>query len=108
MCLDKSIRNIVFAHIEYQLSLPKYFLLRKAKQLRIKQEKTKTKKAFTKLKKGVLEVMPSVLLQYEGNYKRIDEIRFVFIFHFDDTFFKNFLLICNLLLIIDHLYRQEN
>lgn len=76
-CLDKSTRNQVFAHLEYQISLPKYFLLRKAKQLRNKQEGTKTTNAYMKLKKAVAEVMPSVLLNYESNCRKVEEIRLV-------------------------------
>ncbi|XP_055902513.1 yemanuclein [Eupeodes corollae] len=75
LCLDKNIRNNVFAHLEYQLSLPKYFLLRKAKQLRINQEKTKTKKAFVKLRKAVAEIMQSINQQYQANVTKYEEFQ---------------------------------
>lgn len=75
LCLDKNIRNVVFAHLEYQLSLPKYFLLRKAKQLRINQEKTKTKKAFVKLRKSVADIMPSITQQYQLSLRTYEEFQ---------------------------------
>ncbi|XP_055849097.1 yemanuclein [Episyrphus balteatus] len=75
LCLDKNVRNNVFAHLEYQLSLPKYFLLRKAKQLRINQEKTKTKKAFVKLRKAVSEIMQSIHQQYQTNLTKYEEFQ---------------------------------
>lgn len=75
MCLDKNLRNNVFAHLEYQLSLPKNFLLRKAKQLRINQEKSKTKKAFVKLRKAVSEVMQNISQQYNANLTKYEEFQ---------------------------------
>lgn len=73
LCLDKNVRNVVFAHLEFQLSLPKYYLLRKAKQLRINQEKTKTKKAFVKLRKAVAEIMPTIIQQYQSNTRTYED-----------------------------------
>lgn len=75
LCLDRSLRNNVLAHLEYQLSLPKNFLLRKAKQLRINQEKSKTKKAFVKLRKAVSEVMQNISQQYQTNLAKYEEFQ---------------------------------
>ncbi|XP_037913237.1 yemanuclein isoform X4 [Hermetia illucens] len=74
-CLDKGVRNQIFAHLEFQLSLAKYYFLRKARTLRIKQEKNKTKRAYLKLKKTVAEVMPSILSSYEASCRKVEEMR---------------------------------
>ncbi|XP_055380993.1 yemanuclein [Condylostylus longicornis] len=74
-CLDKEIRNQIFAHLEYQMELPKYYLIKKGKQMRIKQEKSKIKKAYIKLKNAIAKVMPSVINSYEATYKQISELR---------------------------------
>lgn len=49
-------------------------LLRKLKQI-IKEEKAKSKKALAKLKKAVDEVMPTVMLNYQVSFKRIEDAR---------------------------------
>lgn len=75
LCLDKTQRNMVFAHLEYQLSLPKYYFLRKAKQLRIKEEKLKSKRAFSKLHKAITETMPAVIASYDAELRRFAELQ---------------------------------
>lgn len=72
--MDKTQRNMVFAHLEYQLSLPKYFFLRKTRQLRVKEEKVKTKRTFNKLHKAITETMPAVVASYEAELKRYSEL----------------------------------
>lgn len=71
---------MVHAHLEYQLALPKYFLLRKAKSLRIKEERLKTKKAFYKLQKAVTEIMPGVLTSYEAELRKYAELQYELLF----------------------------
>lgn len=61
---NKSQRNNVYAHLEYHLHLPKYSILRKIKQMRIKEEKAKQVNAFYKLQKSVLEVMTIAAANY--------------------------------------------
>lgn len=66
---------MVYAHLEYQLLQPKYFFLRKARQLREKEEKLKTKRAFNKLQKAVTETMPIVIASYEAEMRRYAELQ---------------------------------
>lgn len=61
---------MIFAHLEYNLSLPKYYLLRKAKQLRVKDEKSKSKRSLAKLRKVVDEAMPGILNVYDMEMKK--------------------------------------
>uniref|UniRef100_A0A1B0GG94 Yemanuclein n=1 Tax=Glossina morsitans morsitans TaxID=37546 RepID=A0A1B0GG94_GLOMM len=75
LCLDKTQRSMVFSHLEFQLSLPKYYFLRKAKQLRIKEEKMKSKRVFYKLQKAVTEVMPAVLASYDAELRKYAELQ---------------------------------
>ncbi|KAI8130470.1 yemanuclein [Lucilia cuprina] len=74
LCMDKAQRNMVFAHLEFHLSLPRYYFLRKAKQLRIKEEKLKSKRSFNKLHKAITETMPAVIASYEAELKRYSEL----------------------------------
>ncbi|XP_065372239.1 yemanuclein [Calliphora vicina] len=74
LCIDKAQRNMVFAHLEFHLSLPKYFFLRKAKQLRIKEEKLKSKRSFNKLHKAITETMSAVTASYEAELRRYSEL----------------------------------
>lgn len=74
LCIEKNQRNMVFAHLEYHLILPKYFFLRKAKQLRIKEEKMKSKRALCKLRKAIIEAMPGVIANFEAEIRKQTEI----------------------------------
>ncbi|XP_054725649.1 yemanuclein isoform X1 [Anastrepha obliqua] len=74
LCVEKAHRNMVFAHLEYHLVLPKYFFLRKAKQLRIKEEKMKSKRALGKLRKAIIEAMPSVIANFEADIRKHAEL----------------------------------
>ncbi|XP_036323928.1 yemanuclein [Rhagoletis pomonella] len=74
LCVEKTHRNMVFAHLEYHLVLPKYFFLRKAKQLRIKEEKMKSKRALGKLRKTIIEAMPAVIANFEAEIRRHAEL----------------------------------
>uniref|UniRef100_W8AYF3 Yemanuclein-alpha n=1 Tax=Ceratitis capitata TaxID=7213 RepID=W8AYF3_CERCA len=74
LCMEKTHRNMVFAHLEYHLILPKYFFLRKAKQLRIKEEKMKSKRAVGKLRKAIIEAMPGVIANFEAEIRKHAEI----------------------------------
>lgn len=65
---------MVFAHLEYHLILPKYFFLRKAKQLRIKEEKMKSKRAVGKLRKAIIEAMPGVIANFEAEIRKHAEM----------------------------------
>lgn len=65
---------MVFAHLEYQLQLPKYFILRKAKALRAKEEKNKTTNALERLRKAVAEVMPKAIANYEIELHKFAEL----------------------------------
>lgn len=75
LCIDKTDRSMVYAHLEYQLSLPRYFFFRKAKQLREKEEKLKSKRAFNKLQKAVTETMPTVIASYDAELRRYAELQ---------------------------------
>ncbi|XP_073818412.1 yemanuclein isoform X2 [Musca autumnalis] len=75
LCIDKADRSVVYAHLEYQLLQPKYFFLRKARQLREKEEKLKTKRAFNKLQKAVTETMPLVISSYDAELRRYAELQ---------------------------------
>uniref|UniRef100_A0A1I8MNM0 Hpc2-related domain-containing protein n=1 Tax=Musca domestica TaxID=7370 RepID=A0A1I8MNM0_MUSDO len=75
LCIDKGDRSMVYAHLEYQLLQPKYFFLRKARQLREKEEKLKTKRAFNKLQKAVTETMPIVIASYDAEMRRYAELQ---------------------------------
>ena len=66
---------MVFAHLEFHLQLPKYFFLRKAKQLRIKEEKLKSKRCLGKLRKTVTELMPSAIANYEVELRKYAELQ---------------------------------
>ncbi|XP_026843920.1 yemanuclein [Drosophila persimilis] len=65
LCTDRNERNMVFSHIEYQLQLPKYYILRKGKALRSKEEKTRTTIALESLRRAVSESMPKAIASYE-------------------------------------------
>uniref|UniRef100_A0A1I8NYY7 Hpc2-related domain-containing protein n=1 Tax=Stomoxys calcitrans TaxID=35570 RepID=A0A1I8NYY7_STOCA len=75
LCIDKADRSSVYAHMEYQLSLPKYFFFRKARQLREREEKMKSKRAFNKLHKAVTETMPAVIASYDAELRRYAELQ---------------------------------
>lgn len=66
---------MVFSHLEYYLSLPKYYFLRKAKQLRIKEEKLKSQRALAKLRKAVVEAMPGVIANYEAELRKYADLQ---------------------------------
>lgn len=74
LCTERNERNMVFAHLEYQLQLPKYFILRKAKALRAREEKNKTTIALEKLRKAVAEVMPKAIANYEIELHKFAEL----------------------------------
>ncbi|XP_067617274.1 yemanuclein [Eurosta solidaginis] len=74
LCVEKTQRNMVFAHLEFHLLLPKYFFLRKAKQLRIKEEKMKSKRALAKLRKAIIEAMPNVIANFEADIRKHAEL----------------------------------
>ncbi|KAH8346797.1 hypothetical protein KR084_011958 [Drosophila pseudotakahashii] len=65
LCTDRNERNMVFSHIEYQLQLPKYYMLRKGKQVRAKEEKKKSTNVLDKLRRAVAVVMPKAIANYE-------------------------------------------
>lgn len=70
---NKTLRNNVFGHLEYQLLLPKYSLLRKVKQIRVKEEKAKQAEAYFKLQKSVLDVMPTAIANHEVDLRKNNE-----------------------------------
>ncbi|KAH8382455.1 hypothetical protein KR009_003597 [Drosophila setifemur] len=70
---DRNSRNMVFSHIEYQLQLPKYYILRKGKAVRAKQEKNKTTNALEKLRRAVSVVMPKAIANYEMELRNFAE-----------------------------------
>lgn len=70
---NKTHRTSVFAHLEYQLQLPKYSLLRKVKQVHIKDEKSKQADAFYQLHKGVSDIMPQAIKKYEAEKVKYNE-----------------------------------
>ncbi|ALC46403.1 yemalpha [Drosophila busckii] len=74
LCTERNERNMVFAHLEYQLQLPKYFILRKAKVLRAREEKIKTSIALDKLRKAVTEAMPKAVANYELELHKFAEL----------------------------------
>ncbi|KAH8311548.1 hypothetical protein KR044_006840 [Drosophila immigrans] len=74
LCSERNERNMVFAHLEYQLQLPKYFILRRAKALRAREEKNKTTVALEKLRKAVAELMPKAIANYEIELHRFAEL----------------------------------
>ncbi|XP_062126375.1 LOW QUALITY PROTEIN: yemanuclein [Drosophila sulfurigaster albostrigata] len=74
LCSERNERNMVFAHLEYQLQLPKYFILRRAKALRAREEKNKTTAALEKLRKAVAELMPKAIANYEIELHRFAEL----------------------------------
>ncbi|KAL7730307.1 hypothetical protein ACLKA6_016558 [Drosophila palustris] len=74
LCTDRNERNMVFAHLEYQLQLPKYYILRKGKALRAREEKNKTTIALEKLRKAVAEVMPKAIANYEIELHKFAEL----------------------------------
>ncbi|XP_002070137.4 yemanuclein [Drosophila willistoni] len=65
LCTDRNARNMVYAHLEYQLQLPKYFILRKAKAMISKEERNKSTNALDKLRKAITEIMPRAIANYE-------------------------------------------
>ncbi|XP_075146836.1 yemanuclein [Haematobia irritans] len=75
LCIDKMDRSMVYAHLEYHLALPRYFFFRKARQLREKEEKLKSKRAFNKLHKAVTETMPAVIASYDAELRRYAELQ---------------------------------
>ncbi|KAH8246997.1 hypothetical protein KR032_006480 [Drosophila birchii] len=83
LCTDRNERNMVFSHIEYQLQLPKYYILRKGKAVRAKEEKNKTRKSLDKLRQAVAVVMPKAIANYEMELRNFAEQgsvkRFIFI-----------------------------
>ncbi|KAH8280850.1 hypothetical protein KR054_001164 [Drosophila jambulina] len=73
LCTDRNERNMVFSHIEYQLQLPKYYILRKGKAVRAKEEKNKTRKSLEKLRQAVAMVMPKAIANYEVELRNFAE-----------------------------------
>ncbi|XP_017039010.2 yemanuclein, partial [Drosophila ficusphila] len=73
LCTDRNERNMVFSHIEYQLQLPKYYMLRKGKQVRAKEEKKKTNSMLEKLRRAVAVVMPKAIANYETELRAFAE-----------------------------------
>ncbi|XP_017083188.1 yemanuclein [Drosophila eugracilis] len=73
LCTDRNERNMVFSHIEYQLQLPKYYMLRKGKQVRAKEEKNKTTNMLDKLRWAVAVVMPKAIADYETELRTFAE-----------------------------------
>ncbi|KAL5283862.1 UBN1 family protein [Megaselia abdita] len=70
----KAGKGTVYGHLEFALNLPKNLLLRKLKQI-IKEEKAKVKKCLAKMKKAVDECMPTVIVNYQISFKRIEDAR---------------------------------
>jgi len=64
---------MVFSHIEYQLQLPKYYMLRKGKQVRAKEEKKKSTDMLEKLRRAVAVVMPKAIANYETELRTFAE-----------------------------------
>ncbi|XP_030369879.1 yemanuclein [Scaptodrosophila lebanonensis] len=75
LCFDRNERNMVFAHLEYQLTLPKYFILRKSKALRAKEEKNKTTLALDNLRKAIAKIMPRAIENYEIKLRKYAELQ---------------------------------
>ncbi|KAI8044721.1 yemanuclein [Drosophila gunungcola] len=73
LCTDRNERNMVFSHIEYQLQLPKYYMLRKGKQVRAKEEKNKSTIMVEKLRRAVAVVMPKAIANYETELRTFAE-----------------------------------
>ncbi|XP_020817182.1 yemanuclein [Drosophila serrata] len=73
LCTDRNERNMVFSHIEYQLQLPKYYILRKGKAVRAKEEKNKTRKSLEKLRQAVAVIMPKAIANYEVELRNFAE-----------------------------------
>ncbi|XP_017017665.1 yemanuclein [Drosophila kikkawai] len=73
LCTDRNERNMVFSHIEYQLQLPKYYILRKGKAVRAKEEKNKSRKSIEKLRQAVAMVMPKAIANYEMELRNFAE-----------------------------------
>ncbi|XP_043657297.1 yemanuclein [Drosophila teissieri] len=73
LCTDRNERNMVFSHIEYQLQLPKYYMLRKGKQVRAKEEKRKSTIILEKLRRAVAVVMPKAIANYETELRTFAE-----------------------------------
>jgi len=73
LCTDRNERNMVFSHIEYQLQLPKYYMLRKGKQVRAKEEKKKSTDMLEKLRRAVAVVMPKAIANYETELRTFAE-----------------------------------
>ncbi|XP_016999073.2 yemanuclein [Drosophila takahashii] len=73
LCTDRNERNMVFSHIEYQLQLPKYYMLRKGKQVRAKEEKKKSTNTLDKLRRAVAVVMPKAIANYETELRTFAE-----------------------------------
>ncbi|KAH8247239.1 hypothetical protein KR038_000745 [Drosophila bunnanda] len=73
LCTDRNERNMVFSHIEYQLQLPKYYILRKGKAVRAKEEKNKTRKSLEKLRQAVAVIMPKAVANYEVELRNFAE-----------------------------------
>ncbi|XP_016977112.1 yemanuclein [Drosophila rhopaloa] len=73
LCIDRNERNMVFSHIEYQLQLPKYYMLRKGKQVRAKEEKKKSTIVLEKLRRAVAVVMPKAIANYETELRTFAE-----------------------------------
>nr|XP_036674141.1 yemanuclein [Drosophila suzukii] len=73
LCTDRNERNMVFSHIEYQLQLPKYYMLRKGKQVRAKEEKKKSTNMLEKLRRAVAVVMPKAIANYETELRTFAE-----------------------------------
>ncbi|XP_001964637.3 yemanuclein [Drosophila ananassae] len=72
-CTDHNERNMVFSHIEYQLQLPKYYMLRKGKAVRAKEAKSKSNNAVEKLRRAVAVVMPKAIANYEMELRNFAE-----------------------------------
>ncbi|KAH8332503.1 hypothetical protein KR074_004288 [Drosophila pseudoananassae] len=72
-CTDQNERNMVFSHIEYQLQLPKYYILRKGKAVKAKEAKSKSNNAVEKLRRAVAVVMPKAIANYEMELRNFAE-----------------------------------
>lgn len=70
----KTGKSTVYSHLEYSMQLPKNMLIRKLKQI-MKEEKTKCKKVLAKMKKAVDEFMPTVMINYQVSFKKIEDAR---------------------------------
>ncbi|XP_037946418.1 yemanuclein-like [Teleopsis dalmanni] len=71
--VDKSKRNMVFAHLEYHLGLPKYYLQHTGKKMRVNEEKLKGLQTLKKLRKAIDYIMTNAIPSYESELRKYAE-----------------------------------